>query len=48
MSALRMNDRPADVIDERTFMSHRIREGMRPAELSSMGGGGKIVEADET
>jgi transposase-like protein len=30
------------------FMSHRIREGMRPKELTPMGGGGKIVEADET
>src|ERR1700722_10613860 len=30
------------------FMSHRIREGMRPAELTPMGGSGKPVEADET
>jgi transposase-like protein len=30
------------------FMSHRIREGMRPKELTPMGGGGKVVEADET
>jgi transposase-like protein len=30
------------------FMSHRIREGMRPASLTPMGGGGKFVEADET
>ncbi len=30
------------------FMSHRIREGMRPAQLTPMGGSGKIVEADET
>jgi transposase-like protein len=30
------------------FMSHRIREGMRPATLTPMGGSGKIVEADET
>jgi hypothetical protein len=30
------------------FMSHRIREGMRPAKLTPMGGAGKIVESDET
>jgi transposase-like protein len=30
------------------FMSHRIREGMRPASFTPMGGGGKTVEADET
>jgi transposase-like protein len=30
------------------FMSHRIREGMRPAKLSPMGGSGKVVEVDET
>ena len=30
------------------FMSHRIREGMRPASFSPMGGSGKAVEADET
>jgi transposase-like protein len=30
------------------FMSHRIREGMRPAKLEPMGGTGKIVEIDET
>jgi transposase-like protein len=30
------------------FMSHRIREGMRPASMTPMGGSGKIVEADET
>ncbi|MGB7101121.1 MAG: IS1595 family transposase [Xanthobacteraceae bacterium] len=30
------------------FMSHRIREGMRPTKLTPMGGGGKIVEIDET
>ena len=29
-------------------MSHRIREAMRDGSLSPMGGGGKIVEADET
>ncbi len=30
------------------FMSHRIREAMRNGSLSPLGGGGKIVEADET
>jgi transposase-like protein len=31
------------------FMSHRIREGMRPDELTPMGGsGGPVVESDET
>jgi transposase-like protein len=30
------------------FMAHRIRECMRAGTLSSLGGGGKIVEADET
>lgn len=30
------------------FMAHRIREAMRPAELMPMGGGGEIIEADET
>lgn len=30
------------------FMSHRIREGMRPKEMTPMGGSGKVVEADET
>ena len=29
------------------FMSHRIREAMRPASLTPMGGAGKIVESDE-
>jgi transposase-like protein len=30
------------------FMSHRIREGMRPASLTPMGGSGGVIEADET
>jgi transposase-like protein len=30
------------------FMSHRIRESMRSGSLAPMGGGGGIVEADET
>ena len=30
------------------FMAHRIRECMRDGGLAPMGGGGKIVEADET
>lgn len=30
------------------FMSHRIREAMRSGDLSPMGGGGGIVEIDET
>ncbi len=30
------------------FMAHRIRECMREGGLAPMGGGGKIVEADET
>lgn len=30
------------------FMSHRIREGMRPLHLSPMGGQNKTVEVDET
>ena len=30
------------------FMAHRIREGMRGGDLSPMGGGGAIVEVDET
>ena len=30
------------------FMSHRIREGMRPKDFPSMGGSGKLVEVDET
>ena len=30
------------------FMSHRIREAMRPAKLTPMGGAGKIIEVDET
>jgi len=30
------------------FMSHRIREAMRSGSLTPMGGGGGIVEADET
>jgi transposase-like protein len=30
------------------FMSHRIREGMRPTSMTPMGGSGKFVEADET
>ncbi len=30
------------------FMAHRIRECMRTGGLGSLGGGGKIVEADET
>jgi len=30
------------------FMSHRIREAMRAGDLSPMGGGGGVVEIDET
>lgn len=30
------------------FMAHRIREAMRSGELAPMGGGGKVVEVDET
>jgi len=30
------------------FMSHRIREAMKPAVSGPLGGAGKIVEADET
>lgn len=30
------------------FMSHRIREAMRSGDLAPMGGGGGLVEADET
>jgi len=30
------------------FMFHRIREAMRPADPAPMGGGGGIVEVDET
>ncbi len=30
------------------FMSHRIREAMRPATLTPMGGEGKTIEVDET
>jgi transposase-like protein len=30
------------------FMAHRIRESMRAGGLSPMGGGGKVVEVDET
>ncbi len=30
------------------FMAHRIREGMRPASMTPMGGAGKTVEIDET
>jgi transposase-like protein len=30
------------------FMMHRIREAMRTGGLGPMGGGGKVVEADET
>jgi transposase-like protein len=30
------------------FLAHRIREAMRDGTLAPMGGGGKIVEADET
>jgi transposase-like protein len=30
------------------FMAHRIREGMRPKEMTPMGGSGMVVEADET
>jgi hypothetical protein len=30
------------------FMAHRIREGMGEQETGPLGGGGKIVEADET
>jgi transposase-like protein len=30
------------------FLSHRIREAMRDGSLAPLGGGGKIVEADET
>src|SRR5438094_5332670 len=30
------------------FMSHRIREAMRPKQMTPMGGLGKVVESDET
>lgn len=30
------------------FMCHRVREAMRPMGFEKLGGGGKIVEADET
>lgn len=30
------------------FMAHRIRESMKPTTTTPMGGGGKIVEIDET
>ena len=30
------------------FMSHRVREAMRSGDLAPMGGGGGIVEVDET
>jgi transposase-like protein len=30
------------------FMAHRIRESMRPTTTTPLGGGGKVVEADET
>jgi len=30
------------------FMSHRIREGMRPASLTPMGGASGVIEVDET
>ncbi len=30
------------------FLAHRIREAMRPASMSPMGGAGQVVEADET
>jgi hypothetical protein len=30
------------------FMSHRIREAMRVLHMGPMGGGGAVVEADET
>lgn len=30
------------------FLAHRIREAMRDSAPSAIGGGGKIVEADET
>ena len=30
------------------FMAHRVRESMRAGGLTPLGGGGKIVEADET
>lgn len=30
------------------FMSHRIREAMRDGDLAPMGGGGSVVEVDET
>jgi transposase-like protein len=30
------------------FMCHRVREAMRPMGFKKVGGGGKIVEADET
>ena len=30
------------------FMSHRIREAMRDGDLAPMGGGGGVVEIDET
>jgi transposase-like protein len=30
------------------FMSHRIREAMRPAKFTPMGGSSKVIEADET
>jgi molybdenum-dependent DNA-binding transcriptional regulator ModE len=30
------------------FMMHRLREALRTGDFSAIGGGGKVVEVDET
>jgi transposase-like protein len=48
MSALQLSRMLGITYKSAWFMSHRIREAMKPAERGPLGGAGKAVEADET
>jgi transposase-like protein len=48
MSALQMQRMLGVTYKTAWFLCHRIREAMKPANPSPLGGEGKIVEADET
>ena len=48
MSAMQLGRMLGITYKSAWFMCHRIREGMAPVKPGPLGGGGKIVEADET
>src|SRR5262245_12706286 len=48
MSAMQLSRMLGVTYKTSWFMSHRIREAMKPAKVGPLGGEGKVVEADET